>query len=220
MKMQLDSAVFTLHAVQIVTAIGVSIASIELLLIRDFLQDEGLMSWRIRRLSQPALMFLDGLPAIGSLLRYPGIMIALWICVPMPIVLTVTVAAGCSTFLPLFLLCTANLFKTLHSSAANDGSDQMATIVLVASLLAEAIGTRNASAISLVFIAAQAALAYGTSGFLKAITRGWNNGYFVVEVLKTGSFGHASLCRFVEGRPWLARLLGWMVTYGDCVFSI
>jgi hypothetical protein len=42
----------------------------------------------------------------------------------------------------------------------------------------------------LVFIAAQAALAYGTSGFLKVPEKGWRNGAFVVDVLKTSSFGN------------------------------
>ncbi|MFL5330311.1 MAG: hypothetical protein ACJ8C4_15530 [Gemmataceae bacterium] len=138
----------------------------------------------------------------------------------MPIVITASILSNRETIIPLLALCASNFFITLHCSEANDGSDQMAMLVVLAATIAEAFGTSGAVRLALLFICGQASLAYGTSGILKAMTPGWYDGHFVVEVLRTGSYGHARLRELVENRRVLATLLGCLVMFGDCAFAV
>ena len=138
-------------------------------------------------MSHPSLLVLDGIPVIGRLLSYPGFLVPVCVRIPAPIAVAIAAYVGVSTFVPLLVVCAANMCVTLRCPQGNDGSDQMASLVLITSTLAEGIGTPNAKIAALLFVCGQAALAYGTSGLLKVMNAGWYDGSFVVEVLKTSS---------------------------------
>lgn len=212
-------AVTALYLVEIVVCIGAVVTTLEMLSIRSAFRDEGLLSWRVQRLTHPLVWFLRRL-GMDALLGYPGVLGL--ICVRLSSALAVIAAAagGRSTTAPLAVLAFTTVLMTLRSSPGNDGSDQMTAIVIAAATLSEAVGTPLARSAGLVFIAGQASLAYATSGLLKVLEKGWRDGTFVSAVLTTSSFGNRRILALVKAFPAAGKVLGWCVGFGDCGLAL
>jgi hypothetical protein len=209
-----------LHFVEFIVAVGATVTSLEILKIRSALRDAGLLSWRVQRLSHPLFVALTNNIGFDFLLRYPNFLVLVGVRLIGAVLLAVLAITNHSTLIPVFLVTFSTLTMTLRSPQGNDGSDQMASIVLVAATAAELIGTQFSKSAALTFIAGQAILAYGTSGFLKLKPAGWHDGTFVIDILRTSSFGNQGLLKWVEGKTFLAKLLGWGVVYGDCGLAL
>jgi hypothetical protein len=216
--MILDS-IEMLRAVELLLAIGAAISSLELLHVRDALRDNGLLSWRIHRLSRPLVAQLIHKLGVEMLFRYPGILVLICLRFVSSLAVILCVVMGRPTIAPLVTVIIVTLAFTLRSPEGNDGSDQMSSIALLATTLSEAAGTNFGRFAGLAFIAAQASLAYGTSGFLKITEKGWRNGTFVMDLLKTSSFGHRWLLHLLENRESLATPVGYAIAFGDCAMS-
>jgi hypothetical protein len=111
------------------------------------------------------------------------------------------------------------LALTLRSPQGNDGSDQMGALVLVASTLGELVGTDFAKSATLMFIAAESALAYATAGLLKVPMPGWRDGSYVLDILRTSSFGNRMILRSFERVPLFAVFFGAAVAFGDTAIA-
>jgi hypothetical protein len=112
-----------------------------------------------------------------------------------------------------------NLILQVRNSQSNDGSDQMAMICFIALLFANFINTELSWSIALVFIAAQASLAYGVSGILKMLKKEWHNGESARRVLKTSSYGNKKALGLALEYNWIAKLFGLFVIYGDTLLA-
>jgi hypothetical protein len=208
-----------LRTVELLLAIGAAVSSLEELHIRDALRDHGLLSWRVHRLSRPSVARLVDRLGIETLFGYPGILALIILRFVSSLALILCAAFGRSTTALLLILTVTTLAFTLRSPEGNDGSDQMSSIALVALALTKVAHTNFGRSAALAFIAAQASLAYGTSGFLKITERGWRNGMFVMDILRTSTFGHRGLLQFLEHKRSLATPLGCGIALGDCALS-
>jgi hypothetical protein len=216
----LSDPALMLRATEVVVAVGALVMAAELLATRAELHDDGLLSWRLQRLNHPRLARLLGILRVDRLFRYPAVLVLLGIRLVAAPVLITAICLHWPVFPALFALTSTTLLFNLRSPGGNDGSDQMSLIVLVVSTLGEAVGTQAAYSAALVFVAAQSALAYGTSGFLKALENGWRNGDFVKEILATSSFGNRALLRLFTSHAILGRCCGCAVAFGDCFLGI
>ena len=177
-----------LHAVELLLAIGAAISSLEVLQIRDALRDNGLLSWRVHRLSRPLVAQLIHRLRVELLFRYPGILLLIWLRFVSSLGVILCVVTGRPKYpFPCDRDYHDSCFYIKKPGGERHGSDQMTSIALLASTLSEAAGTNFGRAAGLAFIAAQASLAYGTSGFLKITERGWRDGTFVMDLLRTSS---------------------------------
>jgi hypothetical protein len=206
----------SLHLVEMIVSIGILITSLELLSIHPHLKDSGFLSWRVHRLSHPVIAKVWKYIFIDKVIDYPNVLYIITLRIIAVIFVWFFIIAGHSVVFPLCVATVITLLMTLRSPAGNDGSDQMALIILLVSTVAEAIGTPVAKCSALTFIAAQASLAYGTSGFLKFKMAGWYDGSFLLDMLRTSSYGDKRLSRFLDRNLRLAKLLGRGVVYGDC----
>ncbi len=211
---------FTLaYAVEITLAIQVIISTGEMLKLYRIYKDDGLMAWNIQRLGPKLAIDVKKLK-LDFFCRYPNVLVVLAIRLLSAIILIPIILFHQSAVLPLVLITAINLIMQVRNSQSNDGSDQMAMVGFIALLLANFINTALSISIALFFIAAQASLAYGTSGFLKMQKIGWYNGDYVTDILKTSSYGDRKVLQITQKRKSVAKVLGFMVVYGDCLLSI
>jgi hypothetical protein len=209
-----------LRGTETFVAVGSAIAAAEILNLNGALRDTGLLSWRLQRLSHPTMARYVAILGIDWSFQYPHVLGLVGVRLIAALLL---IAANCLQWRvrPELLVTTVvTLLFTVRCSDSNDGSDQMSLILLVACSLAELIRTPFAYSAALIFIAAQSALSYGTSGFLKTRQAGWKNGEFVTQILATSSFGSRKLMRLFQHHPYLRTWCGRSVAYGDCLLAL
>jgi len=156
---------------------------------------------------------------IDFLFQYPGALALLILKIISAIILFVFVILNYNTFIPLLLIAILTLLFILRSPQSNDGSDQMASILVLTCALAEGIPAIYGKEIAIAFVVGESSLSYATSGFLKLTKIGWQNGNYVIEILKTSSFGNKRLLHYVQKRKWIAKCLGCFVAYGDTILA-
>ena len=209
---------FITHAVEIILAIQVIIATAELLTLHESYSDYGLFSWKVQRMG-PRLKVQVKKLRLDFLCKYPNVLAVLIIRLISAIAIPLLIISNHSILLPLLLVTAISLVMQVRNSQSNDGSDQLPVICFIALLLADIIGTDLGRSIALIFIAAQASLAYGISGFLKMQKKGWYNGEYVTAVLRTSSYGDKYVHKVALKQPLLAKALGLAVIYGDAVLA-
>jgi hypothetical protein len=209
-----------LHVVELIVSTGVVVATLEMIAVREAFRDEGLLSWRLQRLTHRVLWFASERLGIDALLGYPAVLGVLGLRLCAGLAVMGSIAVGASPAAALFLLASSTALVTLRSPQGNDGSDQMAAIVIVAATLSEIVATGIGRAAGLAFIAAEASLAYGISGVLKVGERGWRDGSFVAGILSTSTFGNRRILAIVKAHSTGARALGLCVAFGDCLLAI
>jgi hypothetical protein len=213
------TAAAALHAVEAIVCFGVFIASTEVLFVRDILQEDGFLSWRVNRLARPGVTRVLRLAGLDRAFDYPGVLGLIAGRALAALAVVLTAAAGLDTRIPLLLTALLTALVTLRGPQGNDGSDQMASILVFAALIGEAAHSSFATAATLIFIAVEAAFAYATAGFLKAPLKGWRDGSFVLDVLRTGSFGNAWILKTFETWRLLPVLFGLGVAFGDSAIA-
>jgi hypothetical protein len=208
-----------LNAVEILISIQVIVSSLEMLKIHPALNDYGWLSWRVNRLSHPVFATLSKKLRFDVLLKYPNVLGLIVFKILGGAFVIVLIFLNMSTLIPLLIIVTINLLMILRNAQSNDGSDQMASIILIALSLAAIVNTNFSRSATLVFIAAQASLAYGTSGFLKLPKIGWHDGSYATDILKTSSFGNKKLLNLFQKNRFIATTLGRAVVFGDCCIA-
>jgi hypothetical protein len=216
----IDNSLLMLRGAEVFVAVGSSITAAEILTLDVALRDDGLLSWRLQRLNHPHIARLLAMFGIDRCFRYPEVLGLLGIRLIVALLLIAAICFHWSVRPELSILTAVTLLFTLRCPEGNDGSDQMSLIILLVGSLAEIIHTPIAYSTALIFIAAQGALAYGTSGFLKIQQTGWRNGDFVTEILATSSFGSRQLMRLFQAHLSLRKWCGRFVAYGDCVLAL
>lgn len=213
------SASYLTNVVEITLAVQVIIATVELLKLRRAYSDAGLFAWQIQR-TGPQLSIYAKKLRLDFVCRYPNVVVVLVLRLLSAIAIPILIWLHYSTLIPLLMVAAINLIMQVRNSQSNDGSDQMSAVCFIALALAAVINTELSKSFALFFIAAQAALAYGTSGFLKMMKKGWYTGEYPIEVLKTASYGDRQVLAITLKRKLLAQAFGLMVVFGDCLLSL
>jgi hypothetical protein len=208
-----------LRLVEAIVCVGVAIASMEMFFVRDILKDDGFLSWRVNRLTRPRLTRTLGLFGLDAAFDYPNVLVLIALRTAAAAAVVGAVALHLDTRAPLAVAVVCTLLLTLRGPQGNDGSDQMASILLIATLLGELVGTGFSRAAAVLFIAVESAFAYATAGFLKVPMKGWRDGSYVLDVLRTGSFGHPWILRTFEAHRPLAVVFGLGVAFGDSAIA-
>jgi hypothetical protein len=216
----LDNSLLMLRGTEVFVAVGSSITAGEILTLKVALRDDGLLSWRLQRLNHPGIARLLAVFGIDRCFRYPEVLGLIGMRLIVALLLIAAIFFQWPVRPELLILTALTLLFTLRCPEGNDGSDQMSLIILLVSSLAEVIHTPIAYSTALIFIAAQAALSYGTSGLLKAQQAGWRNGDFVTEILATSSFGSRQLMRLFQAYLPLRKWCGRFVAFGDCLLAL
>ncbi|WP_292811855.1 hypothetical protein [Microbacterium sp.] len=136
------------------------------------------------------------------------------------IVITVGVASP-PGWVALCLLVIAFTSLRVLRRVGGDGAEQMASIVLIATaLVAPAFPGDVRVALAVAFIAAQAVLAYLTSGVAKFVSPVWRDGTGLRGILSTVDHGTPAIGRWLGRHPGLSVAASWATIGFECGFVL
>jgi hypothetical protein len=143
-------------------------------------------------------------------------------------VLIARLAAACGILVPgltvsvpcVVIVAVTSLLMNFRMPLGQDGSDQMNVVILLPASIAMMCNDQVAKSAALFFIAAQASLAYSTSGIAKLISRVWRSGDALSQVLSTSAYGNARASRMLRTRPAVAAVACWSVMLFETLFPL
>jgi hypothetical protein len=192
-------------------AVGILIGAAEQWSVREQFRPGGILGTAAHRAS-PARRWADRHHTLGVLLVAQGA------------TALVVVVAGVQTVWgwgSLCVLTAAFVGQRWYRRVGGDGADQMTSIVLVAAALgAPAFPGDVRVALGAGFIAAQAILAYSTSGVAKLISPVWRDGTGLAGILSTIDHGTPALGQWLVRHPTLSKLASWGTIMFECAFIL
>ena len=130
---------------------------------------------------------------------YPAILVLVALRALIAIQLLFEISRGNAPFTLVIPLAITGLLVHMRNQYSNNGSDQLATIILISASIGFLPSTNNlVFYLSITFIACQSALSYATSGLLKLIAMDWRNGNALKDILHTSTFGHPVIYRLLD----------------------
>ncbi len=209
-----------LRTTEAMLAIGSLLLSAELWFSRSDLRDAGLLSWPLLQPMLPAAARRLLAVALDPLFRYPAVLTSVVFRFMAAAVLLLFVFSHRPTALPLLCLVLLTALFHLRQPFARDGARQFLLMGLIACAAAECFATPVACRLTLLFLAAQASLAYATSGGLKLFHRDWWNGSSILYVLSAHDCGVPTLYRLFTRQRSLASIAGVLLVLGECLLSL
>jgi hypothetical protein len=120
---------------------------------------------------------------------------------------------------PAVCLAVHLILSKRHALAA-DGSDDMLSVLLGAAILRSLSPDPGVQIAAAVFVAAQAALSYATSGLSKSQSRLWWTGDGLRGTLTTQTYGHPTLARLLVAHPIVTRVMGPFTIVWESLFPL
>ncbi|TQE28105.1 alpha/beta fold hydrolase [Streptomyces ipomoeae] len=119
----------------------------------------------------------------------------------------------------LFLGATSALLAPRHHYGG-DGSDQVATLVQLATGTARLVPSPATKDALLWYGALQANMAYAISGWVKLFGKPWRDASALNGVMRTRTYGHDGMFRWTRDHPRAAKLLTHSVLGLECLFPL
>jgi hypothetical protein len=114
------------------------------------------------------------------------------------------------------VIAVTTLLLRVRTPIGVHASGAMVMITFTAAALGLGAGTRLALDFALMFIAAQACLAYFVAGASKLGTRSWRGGQAVTLISSTLMWGNGNRALMLRTHPRLAFALCWATMLGEC----
>nr|WP_232838375.1 alpha/beta fold hydrolase [Streptomyces geranii] len=119
----------------------------------------------------------------------------------------------------LFLGASSAVLSPRHHYGG-DGSDQVATLVQLATGAARLVPSLAAKDALLWYAALQANLAYAVSGWVKLFGKPWRDATALGGVMRTRTYGHDGMFRWTQEHPRTAKALTHGVLALECLFPL
>jgi hypothetical protein len=210
-------------AILLVSTSGVALSTVEDLYRLDVFSDGGILSWRVLSVrSRPNILR----PLWGALdysCKPSTFTKILWLRLAAAAGLLVVLLVHPDASVVPAILTTAILLSLLLFNCRTvlglDGAHHMNTVVFIASMLFFIAPAGSWAAKScVIFIGAQAVLAYAISGVAKLLGPAWRNGEAMASIMNTKIYGHGALGPlFIKHRP-LSVAACWSVMMFECGF--
>lgn len=206
----------TLRWVDALTGVTVGIGALEELSRPRDMDEDGLMSWRIRRTSWSAraarrirpVLALSGSrwDRVNTAVRLGAATVALVAPRNHP----VRAGAAAATAGAMWL-------KSFRSSFGSDGSDQVVFLSSAVGALARAPFLRPQDRRRVLgFLGVQSVMSYAVAGIAKAISPQWRDGSALPGIMRTQTYGDRGLYEFLKRHPKLSKAGCWMVIVAEC----
>ncbi|WP_055713858.1 alpha/beta fold hydrolase [Streptomyces torulosus] len=118
-----------------------------------------------------------------------------------------------------FLGASSALLSPRHHYGG-DGSDQVATLVQLATGAARLVPSPAAKDALLWYAALQGNLAYAVSGWVKLFGRPWRDASALGGVMRTRTYGHDGMYRWTQEHPRTTKVLTHSVLALECLFPL
>jgi len=203
-------------------SVGLLISSLEYIVKINVFAPDGLLSWNVMQLRWGYRLRQGWLGAVLQRLFAKSGLTALFSLRVVCLVLALAVPAGSGVqWFFLGLVTGSLLLTTVITFYGSDGSDQMATIILITFFLCwTPFATPGLLQMGIWFIALQACLSYCIAGVAKLISAEWRGGTAVYDIFSTKSYGARWASDALKNRPWLQMLLCWSVILAETLFPL
>ena len=212
------SAADALDLTERIASLVVVLGAVELFATRAELRPGGALDWRYLSRRTMTSRFERALRArrVQRLIGYPGV---LGLGVVALIGAALMALDPRDPIGPLVCLVVHVVLSKRHALAA-DGSDDMLAVLLGAAILRGLSPDPVVQTAVAVFVAAQAALSYVTSGLSKSQSRLWWTGDGLLGTLTTQTYGHPTLARFLVAHPIVTRVMGPFTIAWESLFPL
>lgn len=209
-----------LHLVERLAAVGVALASAELLTVRSQLSPVGMLNYEIPQSRARWMLAGPGSSALAHVFQYPAVLAVIALRMGAALLLVAGVSSGGFETVLVATIALTSIGLSVRTPFGNDGADQMTVLIFTALTLALLAGTELAAVASLWFLAAQTCLSYLTAGAAKTTAIGWRNGDAIRGIFRTTVYGHPFIGRLVRDRRLLATFVGLSVVCTECLFAL
>jgi hypothetical protein len=212
------SAADALDLTERIASLVVLLGMVELFVTRAELRPGGALDWRYLSRRTVASWFDRALRArrMQPVIGYPGV---LGFGVVGLIGAALMALDPRDPIWPFVCLVVHVVLSKRHALAA-DGSDDMLAVLLGAAILRGLSPDPAVQSAVAIFIAAQAALSYVTSGLSKSQSRLWWTGDGLLGTLTTETYGHPSLARFLVAHPIVTKVMGPFTIAWESLFPL
>lgn len=201
-------------------ACSILISSLELLVNRQLLREDGLLSWSLGRLRLDALVAGRAASLWHLVSTYPNIVVIHAAAVMIAASMAAGPVAWSISPLPALALGAVYTIANVRTHYGHDGADQLAGFVML-SIGVSGLAPTDVSRIACIgFLTFQACLAYGTAGWAKLPMPGWRDGTYLTAILSTEVYGTPAIGRFLAAHPMLARAATLGVLAWECTFPL
>lgn len=196
-------------------AVSFLIGTAELVAKRDLFGLRGCLSWRI----VGEFYSVRGLKPLNPAFAAQGTLsiLILRLAASAGILLSARHAVLMTSAL---ILALSSLLFNLRMPVGRDGSDQMNVLIIGPACMAMLCNRHVAYTSVLLFVAAQASLAYTTSGVAKLISPVWRSGDALPQILSTLSYGNQRAAQFLHSHHVLSLILSWVVISFEAGFLL
>jgi hypothetical protein len=199
-------------------ALAIALCSAEYLARPAVLSDGGLSSWPVSRLERRWTTEGRIAAPVSRVVAYPAVV---WL-VAARLVAAALIVVGAprsdlQTSALLTIIVGVTIALVIRCQYGHDGADQMNLIGMVVCLIATLTGAREPV---LWFVAGQSVLAYATAGLSKLSSPIWRDGSALPGVFRTRLYGNAVVYRLIFDRPYVARVVCWVLISFECAFPI
>jgi hypothetical protein len=205
-----------LAAVLRIAAVGVALASAELLAMPQFTSHRGLLAPDVALTRQRWLVVTRWRPLMARLFGTRGTTLIVSARLASALVIIVAPGGLVGTRWAVFVVAAATLLLRVRTPNATHAAGSMGVVVFLAAAGALAIDSSRAMTIALWFIAAQAWLSYFVAGASKLGTEAWRRGTAIPVVLSTVMWGNRRSAVLLSRHRGVALLLCWLTMLGEC----
>ncbi len=207
-----------LHICGSVAAVGILLASLESMSRRDLLTDDQFASWVVMRSSVPWFSSSLFTRTLGWLFTYPRVL--LLHCARIIGGVAVLVGSDGLQLPAVAVIAVGSILLNLRAAYGHDGADQLLVIVFATLTIAYLVPTEPVRVAALLFLGAQAGLAYLVAGAAKLSSATWRSGRAIPGILGTEIYGHAWAGSLTQRFRSLALISAWTVMGFECAFIV
>ena len=180
--------------------------------------DSSLLSWQIAQLNWRWLYRGPSGRFFNTVLAYPNLRAVLWLRLLLSAGLALSVPWGTVSPVVVWGLFLGELALFVRNRVGQDGSRQMAVIVLLYLVLATTFPTTQWVQIAAPgYVAAQLVAAYWFSGFAKLISRTWRSGDAFRRIMSTRDYGN-QVAYDLARHPAVSSIVCWVVILSELAF--
>ncbi|ARV16643.1 hypothetical protein [Polaribacter sp. SA4-12] len=216
--LQTDINAFSL--VIYLSAISLSISSLEWLWLSKKFKNNNFYGWNVREVGSPFYgnTFVSNI--LGKLFKYPNVLLFFILQLSASISILVSIFYQFDIFLECLLIAISLIVLSLRNSDGTMGSDQITKIVFVVGVIAYGFNTQNIYQISLYFITSLLFVAYLTSGWIRILQPTWRNGKDLMVVLRQHTYGNKTAWKLGKKHPKLIGFVSLLILIFECFIPI
>ncbi|RUP36901.1 MAG: hypothetical protein EKK60_13875 [Gordonia sp. (in: high G+C Gram-positive bacteria)] len=212
----MDSASTAMYAALLIASVGVAVSAAEELYRLDVFSDSGILSWSVLRFTRRRAR-LRSVQELADLLFRPRAFAALLVAKLAAGLSVVALTIAGSPPRPMLAALSAAVLALVllmkrRTTFGLDGSDHMQVVVFLGATAFLVVPQDSLAATAAVlYVAAQAVLAYVVAGVAKLAGPAWRDGSALGGIMTTKIYGTRWVGEFLTGRPLLGLAACWAV---------